>query len=208
MIKTLFRPKRLRNGKRVVSRLYSVKLRMKGELKISTIPLGVSDRDAAAEKVRKLVKEREQELAGLLAPRAQRDAALASFNKHVQEFIGDLRVKGRNSRYVDEMEFKLTTLADKCGWRQVSHVTADSFVKWRTTQTKAKKTLNEYLTAIKGLLNWMIKQGRITINPLVAVQRVETRGNEKLNRRAFTNEEMRSLLKVSGPRSVVTWLRH
>ena len=204
----------MRNGKRVVSRLYSLKLRLNGELRISTIPLGVSDREAAEEIARKLVKEREQELAGLLPPKVQRDAAQAAYTKHVQEFIGDLRVKGRNSRYVDEMDFKLTILADKCGWRQVHDITADSFVKWRTSQTKAKKTLNEYLTAIKGLLNWMIKQGRININPLLSVQRVETRGNEKLNRRAFTNDEMRALLKVSGSRSIVymtaalTGLRH
>lgn len=204
----------MRDGKRVVSRLYSLKLRLKGELNISTIPLGVSDREAAEEKARKLVKEREQELAGLLAPKVQRDAAQATFAKHVQDFIGDLRVKGRNSRYVDEMEFKLTTLAEKCSWQRANDVTADSFVKWRSGQTKAKKTLNEYLTAVKGLLNWMIKQGRIGSNPLLSVQRVETRGNEKLNRRAFTNQEMLALLNASGPRGIVymtaalTGLRH
>ncbi len=164
--------------------------------------------------MRKIIKEREQERVGLQPPKIQRDAAQANFTKHIGDFVGDLRVKGRNARYVDEMEFKLTTLAEKCGWRQVHDVTADSFVKWRSTQTKAKKTLNEYLTAAKGLLNWMIKQGRINVNPMLSVQRVETRGNEKVNRRAFTDEEMKALLKVSGARTIVyataglTGLRH
>ena len=148
MIKTLYRPKRWRNGKRIVSRLYSLKLRVDGELHISTIALGVSDQGAATEKVRKLVKEREQELAGWLPPKAQREAAQASFTKHVRDFIGDLRIKGRNPRYADEMEFKLTTLAEKCCWRQVNEITADSFVSWRSTQTKGKKTLNEYLAGV------------------------------------------------------------
>ena len=44
MIKTIYKPKRLRDGKRVVSRLYSLRLRLDGESDITTIPLGVSVR--------------------------------------------------------------------------------------------------------------------------------------------------------------------
>ena len=214
MIKTLYKPKRKLNGKRVVSRLYSLKLRLHGENRISQIALGVSDRQVAEEKARQIVQEREKELNGLLPPKLQRDAAQTSFTKHIKDFTGDLGAKGRNERYVIETEFKLTTLADECGWQQVKGVTADSFVKWRSTQTKAKKTLNEYLGTAKGLLNWMVKQGRIVANPLAAVQRVETRGMEKFQRRAYTDEEMKALLNMAGPQRVLymmaalTGIRH
>jgi len=214
MIKTLYKPKRWRNGKKVTSRLYSLKVRLDGERQISQIALGVTDRQVADEIARKIIQEREQEKHGLLAPKGQRDAAQASFTKHICEFVGDLRAKGRNGKYVIEMEFKLTTLANECGWQQVKDVTADSFVKWRSTQTKAKKTLNDYLTTAKGLLNWMTKQGRIIVNPLAVVQRVETRGMEVFRRRAYTDEEMKSLLIVAGPQrelymmAALTGIRH
>ena len=214
MIKTLYKPKRNVNGKRVVSRLYSLKIRLNGESRISQIALGVSDRQVAEEKARQIVQAREKELNGLLPPKLQRDAAQSSFTKHIQDFIGDLRAKGRNQRYVIEMEFKLTALANDCGWHQVKDVTADSFVKWRSAQIKAKKTLNEYLGTAKGLLNWMMRQGRIATNPLMSVQRVETRGMEVFRRRAYTDEEMGALLNVAGPQRVLymmaalTGIRH
>ena len=57
MIKTLYKPKRWRNGKRLIARLYSLKLRLNGENRISYVALGVSDRQVAEEKARKIVQE-------------------------------------------------------------------------------------------------------------------------------------------------------
>ena len=198
MIKTLFRPKRIRNGKRVVSRLYSLKLRLDGELKISTIPLGVSDRQVAEEKARKLVQEREKELHGLLAPRTEREAAQMSLSKHVSDFVRDLSAKGRNGQYIDALENKLKRLVADCGWQSVKNITADSFATWRASHPKSPKTLNEYLGAAKGFLNWMVQHGRLVGNPLAMVQKVETRGREVRPRRAYSDDEMKTLLAVAG----------
>ena len=214
MIRTLFRPKRMRGGKRVVSRLYSLRLRLNGELNITTIPLGVSDRQVAEEKARKLVHEREQERCGLIAPKTQRDAAQVSLQKHVQDFIGDLRAKGRSGQYIDALENRLTLLLLECGWRSLKEVTADSFVGWRTRQNKSPKTINEYLAAAKGFLSWVMNQGRLESNPLVSVQKVETRGREVRPRRAYNDAEIAALLKIAGKRRIVflmavlTGIRH
>ena len=214
MIKTLYKPKRMHKGKRVVSRLYSLKLRVEGERKISQIALGVSDRQVAEEKARKIVQEREKELQGMIAPKLQRDSAHATLTKHIQDFIGDLKAKGRNQQYIDEMENRLALLATECTWQQVNDVTSDSFIHWRTRQAKSPKTLNEYLASAKGLLNWMVAHGRVASNPLAAVQKVETRGREVRPRRAYTDEEIISLLKVAGKfrlpcmMAVLTGIRH
>ena len=214
MIKTLFRPKRMRNGKRVVSRLYSLKLRLDGELRIAVIPLGVSDRQVAEEKTRKLIQEREREMAGMILPKAQREAAQATLETHLRDFVCDLKAKGRNPQYVNEMENKLTLLAADCCWRQIRDVTADSFVRWRSRQDKSPKTLNEYLASAKGLLNWMVKHGRMMTNTLAVVQKVETRGREVRPRRAYADAEIKALLGVAGKyrlpclMAVLTGIRH
>ena len=107
MIRTLFKQKRMRNGKLVVSRLYCLKLRLTGERRIECIPLGVTDRQVAEEKARQIVQEREKESVGLLAPKRQREAAQASITRHLADFIGDLKAKGRNGKYVDQLESQL-----------------------------------------------------------------------------------------------------
>ena len=67
----------------------------------------------------------------------------------------------------------------------------------------AGKTLNEYLTAISALLNWMSKAGRISDHPLRGVQKVETRGRQKKERRAYTIEQLQRLVTGSGKRGIV-----
>ena len=214
MIKTIFKPKRMRDGKRVVSRLYSLRLRLDGESEIATISLGVSDRQVADEKARKIVQEREKELHGLIPPKPLRDAAQATLNLHVNDFISDLKAKGRNEQYVFEMENKLSLLVSECGWLHAKDVTSDSFTRWRSSVKKSPKTLNEYLASAKGLLNWMVAHGRLPSNPLAAVQKVETRGREVRARRAYTEDEVKNLLKVAGKyrvpcmMAVLTGIRH
>ena len=214
MIKTLYKPKRLRNGKRLVSRLYSLKMRLNGENRISYIALGVSDRQVAEEKARKIVQERERELAGLIPPKGQREAARTSLVKHVGDFIGDLKAKGRDGKYIKQEENKLSLLSGECGWQSVRDVGADSFVRWRSGQGNSPKTLNEYLASAKGFLNWMVSQGRLAANPLASVQKVETRGREVRPRRAYSDEEAMDLLKVAGKyrlaclTALLTGIRH
>ncbi len=214
MIKTLYKPKRWRNNKRVVSRLYSLRLRLSGESRISCIALGVSDRQVAEEKARKIVQEREKELVGLLPPKGQRDAAQASLAKHIQEFIGDLKAKGRNGKYIDQEENKLKLLSAARGWQSVKEVAPDSFIRWRSGRKLSPKTLNEHLASVKGLLNWMVAQGRLASNSLASVQKVETRGREVRLRRAYNDEEVKALLTVAGKyrppclTAVLTGIRH
>ena len=187
---------------------------MDGERRISQVSLSVSDKQVAQEKLRQLVLEREKELNGLLPPKKMRDAAQDSLTIHLKDFIGDLRAKGRNKQYIAEFENRLLLLMEQCGWRSLSDVTADSFVKWRTEHKKSAKTLNEYLASSKGFLLWMTKQGRSASNALAAVEKTETRGKEVRARRAYADDEIQALLAVAGERRIVyltavmTGIRH
>ncbi len=214
MIACVYRPKRRVNGKRIISRLYSAKIRVDGERRILQVPLHVSDKQVAQEKLRQLVQEREKELHGLIPAKAMRDAAQASLAQHLKDFIADLKAKGRNHQYIAEFENRLELLMEQCAWRSLPDVTADSFVKWRAERKKAAKTLNEYLASVTGFMNWMTKQGRVAVNPLAVVQKSETRGKEVRARRAYSDDEIQALLKVAGKRRIVyltavlTGIRH
>ena len=214
MIACVYRPKRRINGKRIISRLYSAKIRVGGERRILQVPLHVSDKQVAQEKLRQLVQEREKELHGLIPAKTMRDAAQVSLTQHLNDFIADLKAKGRNRQYIAEFENRLELLIEQCGWRSLQDVTADSFVKWRSEHKKAAKTLNEYLASVTGFMNWMNKQGRVAVNPLTVVQKSETRGKEVRARRAYSDDEIQALLKVAGKRCIVyqmaalTGIRH
>ena len=207
MINTLFKPKD--------SRIWRWKFRLRPEDgRIEDISLRTSDKQVAQKRRAELLREREHERVGLIPSKAIRDSAQKALVEHLREYVADLRAQGRNSRYVRTVQNAVLALGEDCGWKSVQDITADSFQTWRVGQKKAAKTLNEYLGACSSLINWMVRNGRATGNPLVTVRKVETRGKETRVRRAYTSDEIAALLAVAGPQrlvyltAVLTGIRH
>jgi integrase len=202
MICTIFRPKRTKNGKAQVSRLYRGRYRLEGDAKINDIPLHTSDKRVAQQKLEEIVKNRQLESAGMLPPEALRNAAQSPMEQHLKEYVADLQALQRDDQYIYELKNRVRRLIRECGWTVLRDITADSFQGWRAKQTLSPKTLNEYLGSISSLLNWMEKHERIARNPLQHVQKVQANGKQVRPRRAFTDDEMKRLLAIAGVRKV------
>ena len=203
MIFNVFRPKRQRDGKAAISRMYRGRYRLDGETEITDVPLNTNDKQIARQRLEEIVREKQREHQGIIAPKHQRIAAQKPLAEHITDFIADRKMVGCDAKYVRELETKLLRLAGACGWNTVRDVTPNSFQMWRSRQKSAAKTLNEYLNAASGLMNWMERNGRIPGNPLKPVQKAQSGGLQTRLRRAFTADELRRLASVSGPRSVV-----
>lgn len=199
MICCVFKPGR--RGKR--ARLYSGRYRLNADLKATTVPLHLVDKQLAEAKLRKIVKEKEQEAEGWLAPARVRDAAQKPLDEHLAAFVRDQIAKGRVARYVENIEMSLGVLIKECGWKCAQKVPTSSFVEWRQRQAKSPKTLNEYLGNAKAFLNWMVRLGFIAANPLAPVEKTRTQGRETRARRSYSAEEIQQLRAVAGPRKVI-----
>lgn len=92
------------------------------------------------------------------------------------------RAIGCDEKYVRERERQLAKLAKECAWLRLGQITAASFVRWRSTQKKHPKTLNEYLNAISGLMNWLD-----AAHPAQSAARCAESANERANRCQSTN---------------------
>jgi integrase len=149
------------------------------------------------------VKDKQLEAAGMAPSEAQRNAVQSPLTHHLKSYLADLTAIGRDQEYIYIVEKQIQKLLLECKWVTLSNVTSDSFLRWRARQQKAPKTLNEYLASMSSLLNWMERHERIEKNPLKRVQKVQTNGRQVRLRRAFTDDEMKRLLKVAGTRKVV-----
>lgn len=199
----VYRPSRIRNGKRVVSRMYSGRLRLQGELKVHQFAQGTSDKKVAIAKLEKIQAELEQVRAGLKAPKAQRDAQIRPLGAFLPEYAEQRLNKGRAELYVKGDEGRLKALFAACQWQTLRDVTLHSFEKWRCAQKLSPKTLNEYLNAAVLFFKWMRKMGFAEKNPLAEVERVDIRGRETKEFRAYTLEEFGNLVKLSGKRGII-----
>jgi integrase len=94
---------------------------------------------------------------------------------------------------------RLHLLIREFRWTRLADVTPASFQSWRKEQTtKAPKTLNEYLAMLSTFWTWLRKQSRVSVNPFELVERVDTRGKDRIQRRALSDAESSRLLQVAG----------
>jgi integrase len=194
----VFRPKRRKNGKMVQWRTYSGRYRLPGQTKITTVALHVSDKAVAEAKLRQLIRDIEQEEIGIVAPKRVRLAAEVSLLQHINAYCDDLAGRQRAPEHIATIKARLTKLAGECDWKRLIDVTPESFQAWRATQNWAPKTLNDYLAAGSALFSWLQKAGLVERNPLSSVGKSETRGKERRKRRAFTPDELGSVVAVAG----------
>lgn len=117
----------------------------------------------------------------------------------LDQFVLYLESLGRNKKYIHNTKSIISVLINECDWKSPQHITVSSFEDWRSANmnTKSPKTLNEYLSAIKNILNWLCKRNAIEENVLNSIVKVETRGRKTFIRRAFTTDEFIKLLDVT-----------
>jgi integrase len=199
----VFKHRRRVGGKTVIGACYSGRYRLAGECQDRTVALGVSDKQAAESKLRRLVQELEREGEGLIPAKKLRDGLQMPFSGLIEEYVAELNRLGRNEKYVRGVRKQLEMLGAACAWRTVKDVSADSFLKWRQRQTLIAKTLNEYLISVSALMNWAERFERVVSNPLRHVTRIESSADPTFKRRALTDDEARQLLAVSGPRATI-----
>jgi integrase len=201
MIAYVYRPKRQRNGKTVSSRIWRARLKLNGDIKPRDISLGVSDKQVAEQKLRENIRDHERVSVGLLAPATQRETFENPMEKLVDSYVADLKALGRSVDHVRHVDKRLRRLMRECHWQNLREATADSFLRWRAQQTQAPKTINEYHAALSALFTWLRKQNRVSANPFEIISKVDTRGKQRLQRRALNDDEARRLL--AGPRKLL-----
>ena len=195
----IYKTKRLRNGKRVTARLYRARVKLTGDNKVRDISLGVSDKQVAQQKLNKLIQELEHESAGLIPAKAEREAAQSPLLDLVSEYVNELTVLGRSGDHLRHVDKRLRRLVRECRWTRLADVTPASFQMWRKEQAhKAPKTLNEYLATLSAFWTWLRKQSRVSVNPFELVERTDTRGKERVQRRALSDTQVGQLLQAAG----------
>jgi integrase len=195
----IYKPKRLQNGKRITGRLYRARIKLPGDSKVRDIALQASDKQVAQQKLNKLIQELEHESAGLIPAKPERDAAKSPLHDLISEYVNELTVLGRSVDHLRHVNTRLRRLVRECHWTRLADVTPASFQSWRKEQvTKAPKTLNEYLATLSAFWTWLRKQSRVIVNPFELVERTDTRGKERIQRRALSDAQAIQLLQVAG----------
>ncbi len=183
--------------KRKGVRTYEGRYRLDGERKLSQVKLGCSDRQVAKKKLAELIAEKEREAAGLIAPKIEREAAAKPLKEHLEDWL-ETKDRTRDDQYLIGVRNRVLRLLKECRWNFAKDVRTEDYEQWIGGSNLSPKTLNDFLISMRTLLNWMVKQGRIGVNPLRSLDLLPANEEKRRPRRALTDEELGRLLKKSG----------
>jgi hypothetical protein len=82
MLRTVYRKKETINGKKIIRRIYRGRYRLDGDSKVIDITLDTTDKRVAQQKLEQIIRERQMEQEGILAPSAVRQAAKSPLDQH------------------------------------------------------------------------------------------------------------------------------
>lgn len=165
-----------------------------------TVCLNTPDREVARKRLRAIIVEKQQEAEGIITPKAIRVTAGTQLAKLVDDYETDLRGRELNPKHVRDTTKRVRRMIEDNGWKVLSDIRPDAFVKWRATLKCSPKTKKEHHLSANAFLNWLVQTDRLTVNPLAKVPHVEIRGKQVRPCRAFTEEELQRLFAVAGRR--------
>src|SRR6266542_5001518 len=120
--------KKRKDGKRSP---YRGRFHLSPDEKFREVPLHTTDKQIARKKLREIVQEEQEERAGFIRPKKQREAMQRPLLEHVQTFIAERYAIGRREKYVRELRKKLLVLAAEGPWKYLTDITPESFCSWR-----------------------------------------------------------------------------
>ena len=71
------------------------------------------------------------EIAGLIAPKLERESEIKPLTAHLEEFIADLKVRGHAERYCTGVDGCIRRLLTECKWKAPMDIQADTFIIWK-----------------------------------------------------------------------------
>ena len=201
----VYKPKRTVKGVVQTARMYRGRYQLAGGSKLIEVALKTTDKRVAEQKLAEIIRIAEQQHAGIIPKQIVIDSAQKPLQDHLEDMIVEFKSRNLTDNYIKKTKQRVTAIANDQGWQYPIDVTAESFLNWRAKQTTlVPKTLNQYYSAIHGLLEWLMKLGKIQRNPLaIGVDWLSTDGKETFERRAFTNIEITNLINVSEKRKAI-----
>jgi integrase len=203
MIESVFKRIRLIAGQRLISKSYYGQYSLTKGGKVLRVCLYTPDKEIARKRLRAIILEEQREQEGLIAPKVQRDATGRLLSDHVGDYVRDLTAQERSSQHIKDTSRRLLRIIAETGWKTLRDVQPSSFVEWRTTLSISAKTKKEYQVSLVAFLNWLVQLGKLPTNPLARVPRVEVRGKQVREARAFTVDELQRLFAASPKRALV-----
>ncbi len=186
-------------------RTYRGRYRVGDNPKVHEVTLHTTVKEVAEKKLKEIYEDAQRESAGLIPAAFTREAKRRPIAVLFEEYLKDLRKRGRTHDHVRVVKLRFLALAKGCHWSCIGDVTKRSFLEWRDAQTEYEaRTLNNYRDAAGAFFNWVDRTYEIP-NPLARIGDLPVPVKYPQGPRAFSEEELEKLFAVAKPKRRVLY---
>ena len=152
----------------------------------------LSDLEAGVERIKSGVVSRQE-------ARTMEWAAV-SLLEHITAHEAYLAALHRATSTVTDQKRCMTAISDACGWKRLTDLNRPQLERWltlRVSEGMGARTRNRHAGAAVAFGNWLVKAGRLTVNPFAGVPHVNEKTDLRRERRVLTMEEFSKLLEAA-----------
>ena len=157
---------------------------------------GYTDRKATEQLASDLERQAAREQSGLIDQFAKHRKRPLS--EHLKEWHQSLLDKGTTQKHADLARGRAQRVIEGCrfaSWSDISPSNVQSYIAERRNGGLSVQTGNYYLRSVRQFCRWMVQDGRAPSNPLQHLKGGNVQTDRRHDRRAFTDDELRALLK-------------
>lgn len=171
---------------------------------------GTTDKRAAERLAAKLEADAMLRREGVVDPRADQFcvAARKPLLDHIEDFVRFIRNKGNTDKHADDRCAQLRRLVEAMRADRLADLTPGrvqgALAELRTSRPLSLRTLNRYAVAMKSLTGWLVRERRLSSDPLVGMAGFNAETDRRHERRALTSDEIERLV-VAAERGAVAF---
>jgi len=120
--------------------------------------------------------------------------------EHLADYEAKLVAAQRSDRHITTTVSYIRSIADELTLRTAAGITADGVVRYAKQlkdEGRSARTIQAYLTAIKGFTRWLTINEKLPRDPLASVQRPNPQSDRRRHRRMLLPEEWTWLRSVT-----------
>ena len=135
---------------------------------------------------------------------AQAESGHKPLSEHLSDWKTSLIAKGNTEKHAVLVVSRARRAFEACRFTYWSDLSASKLESWLAEQRQpgagrgesglSVQTTNHYLAATKAFAAWMVRDSRVSENPLIHLQGGNVKLDRRHDRRAFTPDELRWLL--------------
>ena len=169
---------------------------------VHTVSTGCRDEGAARSVLGELERRAELVKAGVMTAGEDRigEHAATPIAEHFASYLEYLTAKGTTQDHRANTRSYLGRLAFDCGFLRISELDRSEFEKWLAGQIEhgmSARSRNAYRVAMVAFCNWCVAVGRMSRNPFAGLPKADEKCDQRRQRRAMTEDELRRLLHVA-----------